>query len=179
MSKSERLDRLWLWDFVTTLFARAPRIVVPEIEHGLAEMLDDVAAIEIDVFDQRAAFLTIKNHVFVLSRRTATLDHHANRVRWPHWSMRNVRRDKECFAFPHKMINDSIAFADAHFDVAFQLVEILFRIDEMKIVPRIRALDDHHEKVAPVIKILIAHRRFKLFPVLLDPFVQINRRLHS
>src|SRR5712692_9510147 len=49
---------------------------------------------------------------------------------------------------------------------------------EMKIVPRIRTLDDHDEKVAPVIKITVAHRRLELFPVLFDPVLQVNRRLH-
>ena len=114
----------------------------------------------------------------MLSRRTATLHHDADRVRWPDRRVRDIWRNEECFAFAHKMINDAIAFAYAHFDVAFQLVEILFRIDEMKIIPRIRAFDDHHEKVAPVIEILIAYRRLELFPVLLDPVLQINRRLH-
>ena len=41
---------LGLRDLVPALLARAPRIVVPEIEHRLAEMLHDVAAIEVDVF---------------------------------------------------------------------------------------------------------------------------------
>jgi hypothetical protein len=69
------------------------------------------------------------------------------------------------------MIDDPIALADPHFDVALQLVEVFFRIDEMKIVPRVRSLDHHHEKIAPVIKITIAHRRFELFPVFFDPTV--------
>jgi hypothetical protein len=39
----------------------------------------------------------------------------------------------------------------------------------MKIVPRVGAFDDHHEKVAPVIKVTITYRRFELFAVLFDP----------
>ena len=61
----------------------------------------------------------------------------------------------------------------------FQLVEVLFRIDEVKIIPRVRALDHHDEKVAPVIEITVAHRRLELFSILFDPVVQINRRLHG
>ena len=77
------------------------------------------------------------------------------------------------------MIHDPIALADAHFDVALQLIKILFRIDQMKIVPRVGAFDDHHEEVAPVIKITVAHRRLEEMAVLFDPFVQIYRRLHG
>ena len=44
-------------------------------------MLDDVAAIEIDVFDERAAIFAIKNDVLVLARRPATLDHHSRSCR--------------------------------------------------------------------------------------------------
>ena len=85
--------------------------------------------------------------------------------------MRNIGWDEERLSFAHQMIDDSIALADPHFDVALQLVEILFRIDEMKIVPRVGPLDHHHEKVAPAIEITIAHRRFELFPVFFDPTV--------
>ena len=77
------------------------------------------------------------------------------------------------------MIDDPVAFADAHFDVAFQLVKIFFRIDEMKIVPRVRALDHHHEKIAPIVKITVAHRRLEQVAVLFDPVLQIDRRLHG
>ncbi len=48
----------------------------------------------------------------------------------------------------------------------------------MKIVPRVRALDHHDEKVATIIKITVAHRRLEQVGVLFDPVVQINRRLH-
>src|SRR5437764_661471 len=66
--------------------------------------------------------------------------------------MRNIRRDEKRFALAHNMIDNVIAFADSHFDVAFELIEILLRIDEMKIVPRIRPLDNHDEKIAPYIE---------------------------
>lgn len=88
-------------------------------------MLNDVAAIEINVFHQGAALVAIKNNVFLLSRRSATLDHHAQCVWRPHWSMWNIRRDEERFAFAHEMIDDPIPFSDAHFDVALQLVKVL------------------------------------------------------
>src|SRR6266571_3783358 len=77
------------------------------------------------------------------------------------------------------MIDDSLAFADAHFDVTLQLVEVFLRIDEMKIVPRVRPRDYHHKEVTTIIEIAIAHWRLELFPILFDPVVQINRRLHS
>ena len=65
--------------------------------------------------------------------------------------MRHVRRNKKRFALVYEVINDPFAFANAHFDVALELVKIFFRIDEMKIVSSIRTLDDHDEKVAPII----------------------------
>ncbi len=75
------------------------------------------------------------------------------------------------------MIDDPVAFADAHFDVALELVEKFFRIDLVKIVPRVRTLDHHDEEVAPVVEILIADRWFELVAMLFDPLVQINRQL--
>ena len=44
--------RLWFFDFLAALFAGTARIVAPEIEHRLAEMLNDVRAVEMDVFHQ-------------------------------------------------------------------------------------------------------------------------------
>src|SRR5438477_481344 len=51
----KRFYRFWLRNFRTAIVTRPARVIVPEIDHGLAEMLNDVAAIEINVFDQRAA----------------------------------------------------------------------------------------------------------------------------
>ena len=150
--------------------AGTTRVVVPEIEHGLAEMFDDVGAVEIDVFDQRAAIFTIENDVLVFSRRATSLDHNADRVRWTDRRMRNIRRNEEGFAFAHEMIDDAVAFADANFDIAFELIKIFFRVDQVKIVPSVRALDHHHEKIAAIIKIAIADRRFECFTILFDPF---------
>ena len=93
-------------------------------------------------------------------------------------SVRNVRRDKEGFAFADGVIDDLVAFADAHFDVALELVEILFRIDLVKIVPRVWALDHHDKKIAPIIEVLVAHRRLEFIAVRFDPIIQINCGLH-
>jgi hypothetical protein len=154
---------------VSALLARPPLIVVPKVEHGLAEMLHNIAAVEINVFDQCATIFAVENNVFVLSRRTTTLDYYSQRVRRSHGSVRNIWRDKERLPFPHEMIDNPVAFADTHFDVAFELIKIFFRIDQMKIVPRVRAFDHHHEKVAPVIKIPVTYWRLEFLPVLFDP----------
>src|SRR6202011_6293138 len=111
------------------------------------------------------AIFAVENDVFLFARRAATLDHHAKRVWRPLRGVRDIRRDEERLAFAHDVIHDSLAFADAHFDVALELVKILFRIDEMEIVPRVRAFDDHYEKVASVIEITVAHRRLELFSI--------------
>ena len=142
-------------------------------------MLDDVAAVEINVFHQRSTIVAIKYHVFVFSRRTAPLHHNANRVRRTDRRMRNVRRNKEGFAFANEMVDDTVALADAHFNVAFQLIKILFRVDQMKIVPRVRTFDHHHKKIAPIVEITIADRRFEFFAILFDPIFQIDRRLNG
>jgi hypothetical protein len=49
----------------------------------------------------------------------------------------------------------------------------------MKIIPRVRPLDNHHEKIPSVIQITVAHWRFKSVSVFFDPVFQVNRRLHS
>ena len=48
----------------------------------------DVAAIEVDVFDERAAIFAIKNDVLVFAGRTAAFDHHPERVGRTHWRVR-------------------------------------------------------------------------------------------
>ena len=93
--------------------------------------------------------------------------------------MGHIWRDKERFAFSDEMVHDAVAFADAHLNVALELIEIFLRIDEMKIIPRVWPLDDHHEKIAPIVEITIAYRRFEFVAILFDPILQINRRLHS
>ena len=82
-------------------FAGSPRVILPEIEHGLAKVLDDVAAIEIDVFDQRPAVFAIEDDVFVFAGRAAAFDHNAKRIGRPHWSMRDIRRDEKRLTFAH------------------------------------------------------------------------------
>jgi len=174
--QSERLHRLGLRYFVSAVFAGAPGIVVPEIEHRLAEMLDDVAAIEIDVFHERAAVIAIKDDVFVFAGGAAPFHDDADGVWRTDRRVHDVRRNEERFSFPHEMIDDAVAFADPHFDVAFELVKIFFRIDLMKIVPGVRAFDDHDKKVAPVVKVAIADRRLKQLAVRFDPVVDVDRR---
>ena len=92
--------------------------------------------------------------------------------------MRNIRRNEKCFPLAHEMIHDPIAFADAHFDVALELVEIFFGIDQVKIIPRVWSGDHHHEKIAAIVKITVTNRRSKQMPVLFDPVGEIDRRLH-
>src|ERR1051326_7362331 len=141
-------------------------------------MLDDIRAVEIDVFDQRPAMIAIEDDVLVFAERTTSFDYHADCVRRPNRRMRNVRRDEEGFALAHEMIDDAIPFANTHFDVAFHLIKIFFRVDQVKIVPRVRSLDYHHKKIAPIIEITITHRRLKLVPVFFDPMRSEERRVH-
>jgi hypothetical protein len=161
---------------VAAVFAGPAGVVVPEIEHGLAEVLDNIAAVEIDVFDEAVAFIAVKDDVLMLAWRPPAFHDDANGIRRADRRVRNVGRDKECFSFPDEMIDNPVAFPDPHLDVALQLVKIFFGIDQMKVVPRIRALDDHDEKVAAVVKITVADRWLEQLPVRFDPVVNVNRR---
>src|SRR5437899_11261349 len=48
----------------------------------------------------------------------------------------------------------------------------------MKIVPRVRPLNDHHKKIASVVQVTVAYWRLKFVGVFFDPVFQINWRLH-
>jgi hypothetical protein len=176
-STLKRLDRLRLGDFRTAIPAGAPRVVVPEIEHGLAEVIDDIGAIEIDVFDERAALVAVENNVLVLASRAAALDDDADGIGRSNRGVRHIRRNEEGLTLADEMIDDAVALADADFDVALELVEIFFRIHEVKIVPRIRPFDHHDEKIAPIVEVAVADRRFEELAVGFDPIIQIHRRL--
>ena len=161
---------------MTAIFAGAPLIVVPEIEHGLAEMLHDVAAVEIDVFDERTAVIAEKDDVFVFAGRPATFDHDADGIGWTHRCVDDVGRDKEGFALADEMIDDLVTFADADFDVALELVKIFLRIDLVKIIPRVRTFDHHDEKVAAIVEVKVADGRLEELAVGFNPVVNVNRR---
>jgi hypothetical protein len=175
---SERLDRLGLGNFGAAVLAGAPGIVVPKVEHRLAEMLDDIAAIEIDVFDERATFIAIKDDVLMLVGGPAALDDDADGIRRTDWRMRHIRRDKERLTFADEVIDDLLPFPDSDFDVSLELIKIFFGIDQVKIVPRIRAFDDHDKEIAPVVEVTVADRRLKQVPVCFNPFREIDRGLH-
>src|SRR4051794_21737985 len=94
----ERLHRLGLGDHGAAVLAGTPRVVVPEIQHGLAEVVNDIGAIEVDIFDKGAAIVAIKNDVLVLAGGSATLDDNANRIGWTDWRVRDVRWNEEGLA---------------------------------------------------------------------------------
>src|SRR5207247_6725553 len=175
----QRIHRLRLFHLFAAFLACPARIIVPEIKHCLTEMLDDIRAVEVDVFHQCSAVFAVENDVLLYSWRAAPLDHYPNRVGRALRRMRHIWRNEERLSLTHDVINNAITLADADFDVALELIEVLFRIHQMKIVPRVRPFDDHHEEIASVIKITVAHRRLELFAVLFDPIFQINRRLNG
>ena len=175
----QRLYWLRLFHLLTALFAGPARIITPEFEHRFAKMIDDVFAIEVNVFDQRSAIFTVENDVLLFTGRPAPLYNEANGVWRTLGRVRGIGRNEKCFALPDNVINDPIAFTDAHLNVAFKLIKILFRINEMKIVARIRTFNDHYKEITAIVKIPVAHRRFEFIGVLFDPFLYINWRLHA
>src|SRR5947207_9534541 len=92
----------------------------------------------------------------VLARRPATLDYHSQSVRRTYWRVRNVRRNEERLPLTHEMVNNAVAFTNSHFNIPLELVKIFFRIDQMEVVPGVRALDHHHIKYAAVNKVMYA-----------------------
>ncbi|MEY2491140.1 MAG: hypothetical protein QOH24_91 [Verrucomicrobiota bacterium] len=170
-STLEWLYRSGLLNLFPAVFARPTRVIIPEVDHGLAEMLYDISAIEVNVFHQRTAIVAIKNNMLLFSGRAPALDHYTKRVWRPLRGMRDIRWNKERFTLPNDMIDDPLAFTNAHPDVSLKLVEVLFRIDQMKIVSRIWAGDHHDEKVAAVVKIAVADRWLEKVAVLFNPVI--------
>ena len=174
----KRLYRFRLLDFLAAVFAGPPRIVIPKLEHSLAKMLDDIGTIEVNILHERSTVITVEDNMLLLSRWTAALDHHADGVWRPLRGVRDIWRDEERLTFAHDVIDNAVALANAHFDVALQLVEIFFRIDEMKIVSGVRAFDHHDKKIAAIVEIAVTHRWLEQMSVLFDPIIEINRWLH-
>src|SRR5438093_4762066 len=76
----QRFHRLRFPDFLAAFLASAWRVVIPEIELRLAEILDYIRAIEVNVFHQCAAIFTVENDVFLFSWWAAPLDYHTDCV---------------------------------------------------------------------------------------------------
>src|SRR6476660_3620518 len=175
----QRLYRLRFFHFFTALPAGPARIVAPEFEHCLAKMVDDVFAIEVDVFHRCSTIFTVKDDVLLFTRRTTPLYNQPNRVWRALGRVRHIRRNEKRFALADNVIDDAVAVADTHLNIPFELIEVLFRINEMKIVPRVGAFDDHYKKIPAVIKIPVAYWRLKFLSILFNPLLYINRRLHA
>ena len=166
-----------LFDLLAAVLTGAPRVVVPEIEHGLAEMLHDVAAIEIDVFHQRPALIAVEDDMLMFPRGTPAFHDDANRVRRANRGVDDVRRNEESFPLPNQVINNAVSLPDADFDVALELVKIFLRIDLVKVVPGVWAFDHHDEKIPAIVKVTVADRRLEEVAVFLDPAFEIDGRL--
>jgi hypothetical protein len=91
----------------------------------------------------------------------------------------HIRRNEKRFPFVHHVVDYPIPFPNSDLNVAFQLVKVLLRIDQMEIVAGIRPFDDHDEKIATIVKVLIAHRRLEFVSILLNPALKMNWRLHG
>ena len=85
--------------------------------------------------------------------------------------MRHVWRDEERLAFTHKIIDDPVTLADADLNIAFQLIEILFRIDAMKVVSGIRSFDHHDKEITTIVKIAVTYWGLEKLAIFFNPFV--------
>src|SRR6476620_9119461 len=142
-------------------------------------MVNDVFTIEVDVFHQCSTIFAVKNYMLLFTRRTAPRYNQPNRVWRALGRVGHIRWNEKRFALVDNVIDDAVAFADTHLNVPFELVEVLFRINEMKIVPRVGAFDDHHKKIPAVVKIPVAYWLLKFLCILFNPLLYINRRLHA
>src|SRR5215831_20001663 len=88
----QRLYGLSFLHFLAALFASPARVIAPEFEHCLAEMVDNVFAIEVDVLHQRSAVFAVENDMLFFTRQTAALYHQSDRVRGTLRRMRHIRR---------------------------------------------------------------------------------------
>src|SRR5438477_11652455 len=94
--------------------------------------------------------------MLVLARWPATLDNDSQSVRRTDRRVRNVRRNEERLPLTHEMVNTAVAFPNTHLDVPLELVIIFFRIDQMKVVPGIGAVDHHWKKFVSFLDVPIA-----------------------
>src|ERR1700757_3965357 len=90
-----RLYGLRFFNFLTAIFAGASRIVTPEFEHCLAEVVDNVFAVEVDVFHQRATVLAVEDSVPLFARPPPPLHHNSNRIRRTLRRVRYIGRNEE------------------------------------------------------------------------------------
>ena len=89
-------------------------------------MVNDVFAVEVNVFHERSAIFAVENDVLLFTRRTAALYNYPHRVRRALRRVRHIRRNEKRLALADSVIDDPVAFADPHLDVSFELVEVLF-----------------------------------------------------
>jgi hypothetical protein len=88
--------------------------------------------------------------------------------------MRDVARDEERLALPHRHVLDLPLLANAHDDVALELEEVLLGVGDVEIVAGVGAADHHHEEVVAVVEVLVADGRLELAAMLVDPFAEID-----
>ena len=171
MLQLKRLYGFGLFDLLTAVPTGAARVIIPELKHRLAKMLDDICAVEVDVLYERSTIITIEDNVLFLSRRPPAFHHDADRFRRPLRRVRYIGWNEESFPFMNDMVHDRVPLPDTHLDVAFELIEILLRIDDVKIVSRIWTRDHHHEEIASIIQIAIAYWRLEEVTIFFNPIV--------
>lgn len=89
--------------------------------------------------------------------------------------MRDSRGQKEHFAFADRDLDRFSVFLDLDRYVTFKLVKKLFALVPVIVFSRIRAADDHYDKVIIIVNALVSDRRFEQMPVVIDPLLEIER----
>ena len=118
----------------------------------MAEVFDYIFTVEFFVINKFVAVFAIELLVFGFAWGAAAFDYYADGFGRAGWSVRDIAGDEECFTFADWYIFNDAIFTNADNYVAFDLIEIFFRVGDVKVVSCVWASDHHHEKVVGISK---------------------------
>jgi len=148
---------------------------VESIEHG-TELCFDVCEQEIFFIEKGVAFLAIPEQAVFFSFQPFTLNYKSDSIFEPLRGMRYARRKQENLTLANIDVSWLALFEDLKGHVTFDLVEKLGTFLVVIIRPAVWSAHDHADKVAFFPNNAVTHGRLQLMAVLLDPFLEINRR---
>ncbi len=160
------------------MFASAEGSVGPELMHRARKVHDDVFAIEDLVVDEVLALLAVEDEMFGFARGTPTLDHESDCVWTASGRVNDIWRDEEHLTLFDDVVTHPSVLDGLDDDVALQLKKKLLTVDLVEVVSRVWPDDDHDEKVATGIQVLVRDWRFEMRAVGSDPRKQVKRRKH-
>lgn len=160
---------------------RAAYLAGPTI-FGAVEPFENALELRGDVFELKVLFVELRVAVFAKPKEPVefaltafALDDEADGVCTADRIVRNARRQKEHLALADRHFDRLAVLLNLHLYIAFKLVEKLFALVPMIVLARVRAADDHDDKIIVIVNTLIADGRFQQVPVLVYPLLEIER----